>query len=94
MSFHWSSETPDKLLKRLRDADALMAKNGEEQGMFRRESPQWYACARRFWHEKARDLPVHFNARAHYIELLEKSCIYYESKNAVPRILNDPPLNA
>ena len=77
-----SVETPNKLMERLRTADALMAKPEWHVGMFDKHSPEWNACARRYWYEKARELPVHFNARAHYINLLQQQVEFYEFKHA------------
>ena len=50
--------------------------------MFDKHTPQFYACARRYWCEKARDMPAWFNARAHYLKLLKQQVEYYEFKNA------------
>ena len=50
--------------------------------MFDKHTPQFSACARRYWYEKARDMPTWFNARAHYLKLLQQQVEFYEFKKA------------
>ena len=83
----FSIKTPERLMARLRDANALMAKPHWRVADFPKYSAQWNACARRYWYEKARDMPVHLRARHHYINLLKGQAEFYEFQQAQTRLV-------
>ena len=64
------------------ELDVLMAQPDERLEDFEWNSAKYKACKRRDWYEKAKSLPVHYEARHHYLQLLQKDIQFYEHKEA------------
>ena len=78
----YSSRTPDRLMGRLLRLNVLVPQPGWHLNDFERNTPEYEACKRQDWYEKAKSLPMHYEARDHYLRLLKKEIDFYECKQA------------
>ena len=83
-SYSYSSRTPDwdRLMGRLLRLHVLVPQPGWHLNDFERNTPEYEACKRRDWYEKAKSLPMHYEARDHYLQLLTKQVNFYERKQS------------
>ena len=62
--------------------NVLVAQPGWHLNDFEKNTPEHEACKRRDWYERAKSLPMHYEARDHYLRLLKEKVDFYGRKHA------------